>query len=112
MEMKTMHSVEEKTILGTTEDDAPGLCLYLGAEQIEKLGLKTMPVAGSTAMIHARVLVKEVASRVTDEGNDQTMELQILEMGFSKEKQKEPAQALYGVQNKPIPKNATYVEGF
>lgn len=67
-------------------DDAPrypyGLCINLGDDGIDKLGLVALPEVGSTLMIQARVQVVAVRMNQRQDELDRNLELQITDMAI------------------------------
>lgn len=62
-----------------------GLCIRLEPEQCAALGITTLPKAGSTMSLSAKVTVKRVTEEAAepeemDEGNEVYLELQITDM--------------------------------
>jgi hypothetical protein len=100
--MKSKPEVEEMP--GQVELDEPsypyGLCIRLGKDELEKLGVTALPKVGSEMMISAKVFVKSVSSYQTQgAGNDTSMELQITDMEIGqteKATNEDRATALYG----------------
>lgn len=74
------------------------LKLYLGPDELAKLGMTELPQLGSLVDMMAKV--KVVGQRLDD--NNKTMEIQIVEMALGKIEQenKNPAEALYGGKSK------------
>jgi len=72
---------------GAIEADEPrypyGLCISLGKEELEKLGITALPKVGSEMMITAKAIVKSTSAYDTQgEGQDMRVELQITDMGI------------------------------
>ena len=59
-----------------------GLCISLGREELEKLGIEKLPEAGSEMMIKAFAYVKTVRESKEQDGVEQNVELQITAMGI------------------------------
>ena len=59
-----------------------GLCISLGREELEKLGIEKLPEAGSEMMIKAIAYVKTVRESKEKDGVEQNVELQICAMGI------------------------------
>ena len=59
-----------------------GLCISLGREELEKLGIEKLPEAGSEMMIKAITYVKTVRESKEKDGVEQNVELQICAMGI------------------------------
>lgn len=79
-----------------------GLCIHLGQEQMEKLGMTTLPDVGAEMTITAKVFVKGTSAYETQGGKDMSMDLQItdMEIGSSEGKRTtDHANALYGDAN-------------
>lgn len=70
------------------------LKLYLGPEELAKLGMTELPQLGSTIDLMAKAMV--VGQRLDD--NNKTMEIQITDMalGSGEAAKKSPLEALYG----------------
>tara|TARA_B100000131_G_C17971645_1_gene554722 strand:+ start:4 stop:366 length:363 start_codon:yes stop_codon:yes gene_type:complete len=79
-----------------------GLCISLGREELEKLGIEKLPEAGSEMMLKAQAYVKTVRESQEKDGVEQNVELQICAMGIEPiDKTKDQAKGLY--ENKPKP---------
>jgi hypothetical protein len=77
---------------GEYEADEPrypyGLCITLGKDELEKLGITALPKVGTEMMLHAMVYVKSTSAYQTQgEGEKMSMELQITEMGIHADQQ-------------------------
>ena len=82
-----------------------GLCINLGREELEKLGIEKLPEAGSEMMIKAQAYVKTVRESKEKDGVEQNVELQICAMGIEPiDKTKDQAKGLYETQPKAAPK--------
>ena len=80
-----------------------GLCISLGDEELEKLGIEKLPEAGSEMLIKAMAYVKNVSERKEQEGVSQNVELQICAMGIETiDKSKDRAEGLYSKKSAPI----------
>lgn len=93
---------EREEMPGEIEDDEPrypyGLCIRLGKDELEKLGITSLPTVGVEMNVMARATVKSVSSYETQgEGADMSVELQItdLEVGQASGTSA-AASALYG----------------
>mgnify|MGYP001179098700 CR=1 FL=1 len=93
-----------------------GLCISLGDEELEKLGIEKLPEAGSEMMIKAMAYVKNVSERKEQDGVSQNVELQICAMGIETiDKSKDRAKGLYGEKaatpppKEPSAPTATYL---
>lgn len=103
MAMVNMKSkVEREGMPGEVEADEPrypyGLCISLGKDELEKLGITSLPTVGAAMNLMARATVKSVSSYETQgEGADMRVELQItdLEIGQASAST-DAASALYG----------------
>lgn len=75
---------EESCCVEADKPDYPyGTCIMLCEDEIQKLGIKTLPAAGKPAMIEAMALVKSV-SETTSEGETKRMiEFQITDIAVS-----------------------------
>lgn len=75
---------EREEMPGEIEYDEPmypyGLCLHLGQEQLEKLGITALPAVGTEMTITAKVFVKGTSAYETQGGKDMSMDLQITDM--------------------------------
>jgi len=79
-----------------------GLCISLGREELEKLGIEKLPEAGSEMMIKAITYVKTVRESKEKDGVEQNVELQICAMGIDPiDKTKDQAKGLYDSKPKP-----------
>ena len=82
-----------------------GLCISLGKEELEKLGIEKLPEAGSEMMLKAQAYVKTVRESQEKDGVEQNVELQICAMGIEPiDKTKDQAKGLYETQPKPAAK--------
>jgi|TARA_B100000287_G_scaffold310230_1_gene293486 hypothetical protein len=97
-----------------------GLCISLGREELEKLGIEKLPQAGSDMMIKAITYVKTVRESKEKDGVEQNVELQICAMGIEPfDKSGDQADGLYGEKAsappkaKPVttPTTGTYLTG-
>lgn len=74
-----------------------GLCISLGREELEKLGIEKLPEAGSEMMIKGLAYVKTVRESKEQDGVEQNVELQITAMGIEPfDKSGNQAEGLYG----------------
>ena len=77
-----------------------GLCITLSDDSIEKLGVKTLPSAGTEVTIVAKATVTGTSERQTEgEGTKQSMDLQITDMqidGLDADLFGRAAEMLYG----------------
>lgn len=95
---------EREEMPGEVEYDEPmypyGLCLHLGQDEMEKLGITALPAVGSEMTITAKVFVKGTSAYETQGGKDMSMDLQITDMEITpaqgKADNKERATMLYG----------------
>lgn len=100
--MKSKPETEEMP--GQIEIDEPrypyGLCIRLGKDELEKLGITALPKVGGEMMISARAYVKGVSSYETQgAGAETSVELQITDMEIGqteKATNEDRATALYG----------------
>ena len=84
-----------------------GLCISLGREELEKLGIDKLPEAGSEMMIKAITYVKTVRESKEQDGVEQNVELQICAMGIEPfDKSGDQAEGLYAKKETPAPKAA------
>ena len=94
-----------------------GLCISLGREELEKLGIEKLPEAGGEMMIKAIAYVKTVRESKEQDGVEQNVELQITAMGIEPfDKSGDQAEGLYGEKAatappkaEPAAKQATYL---
>ena len=94
-----------------------GLCISLGREELEKLGIEKLPEAGSEMMIKGLAYVKTVRESKEKDGVEQNVELQITAMGIEPfDKSGDQAEGLYGEKAatappkaEPATKTATYL---
>ena len=94
-----------------------GLCISLGREELEKLGIEKLPEAGSEMMIKGIAYVKTVRESKEKDGVEQNVELQITAMGIEPfDKSGDQAEGLYGEKAatappkaEPATKTATYL---
>jgi len=99
--MKMSPAEAKKSYEPTMMTDKPeypyGLCIHLNEESIAKLGLKSLPDAGETLLLMAKVQVSSVSMRDTQEGQDRCLDLQITELALAEDKtQKSAEETLYG----------------
>lgn len=74
-----------------------GLCITLDAEQLDKLGINTLPKVGAEMMIKAKAYVKSTSAYETQGGKDMSVSLQITDLDLSgMDRQKDQAEAMYG----------------
>lgn len=77
-----------------------GLCITLNDDTLEKLGVKTLPAAGTTVTIIAKAQVTSTSERQTEgDGTKQSMDLQITDMqvdGLERDVFGRAADLLYG----------------
>ena len=76
-----------------------GLCLHLDQDQLEKLGITSLPAVGAEMTITAKVFVKGTSAYETQGGKDMTVDLQITDMEIGESESKrttDQATALYG----------------
>ena len=97
-----------------------GLCISLGKEELEKLGIEKLPEAGSEMMLMAKAYVKTVRESQEKDGVEQNVELQICAMAIEPiDKTGDQADGLYGdkasapPKAKPVttPTTGTYLTG-
>jgi len=82
-----------------------GLCINLGREELEKLGIEKLPEAGTEMMIKAITYVKSVRESAEKDGVEQNLELQICAMGIETfDKSGDQAKGLYEAKPKPVQK--------
>ena len=82
-----------------------GLCISLGREELEKLGIEKLPDAGSEMMIYAKTYVKTVRESAEKDGVEQNVELQICAMAIEPiDPSSDQAKGLYESKPKPAPK--------
>lgn len=67
---------------GSVSDYAYGLSLRLGADELEKLGLKELPEVGDVFHIEGSAIVQSVSERQSTKGDDhRSVEMQITDLG-------------------------------
>ena len=82
-----------------------GLCISLGREELEKLGIEKLPEAGSEMMLTAKAYVKTVRESQEKDGVEQNVELQICAMAIEPiDKTGDQADGLYGNKASAPPK--------
>ena len=82
-----------------------GLCISLGKEELEKLGIEKLPQAGSEMMLTAKAYVKTVRESQEKDGVEQNVELQISAMAIEPiDKTGDQADGLYGNKASAPPK--------
>mgnify|MGYP006164573383 FL=1 len=97
-------AAEREEMPGEIEADEPrypyGLCISLGKDELEKLGITALPKVGTEMMIMAKCYVKMTRAYETQgEGEDIGIELQITDMEIQGNQQQRNADAstmLYG----------------
>ena len=97
-------AAEREEMPGEIEADEPrypyGLCISLGKDELEKLGITALPKVGTEMMIMAKCYVKMTRAYETQgEGEDMGIELQITDMEIQGNQQQRNAEAstlLYG----------------
>lgn len=95
---------EREEAVGEIDRDEPrypwGLCLSLGKDELEKLGITALPKVGGEMMITAKATVKSTSAYETQgEGTDMRLELQITDMEIGQTENAQNtgrAEALYG----------------
>lgn len=95
---------EREEMPGEYELDEPrypyGLCITLGKDELEKLGITALPKVGTEMNIMAKAYVKMTRAYETQgEGEDMGIELQITDMEIQGNQQQRNAEAstmLYG----------------
>lgn len=95
---------EREEMPGEIERDEPrypyGLCISLGKDELEKLGITALPKVGGEMMIHAKAMIKSTSAYETQgEGTDMRVELQITDMAIGQTdnaRNEGRAEALYG----------------
>lgn len=76
--MKIVNLKQDAPEMEIRPSDYPwGLCLHLGSEELEKLGITTLPAIGQSVQIAGAAVV--VALR--QDGDCRSMELQITDLG-------------------------------
>lgn len=74
-----------------------GLCLNLGSDEMEKLGIEDLPAVGTEMNLTAVVKVTSVSSYDSEgDGGSKSVSLQITQMGLDAGKGESAAQKLYG----------------
>ena len=82
-----------------------GLCISLGKEELEKLGIEKLPQAGSEMMLTAKAYVKTVRESQEKDGVEQNVELQICAKAIEPiDKTGDQADGLYGDKASAPPK--------
>ena len=82
-----------------------GLCISLGKEELEKLGIEKLPQAGSEMMLKAKAYVKTVRESQEKDGVEQNVELQICAKAIKPiDKTGDQADGLYGNKASAPPK--------
>jgi len=92
---------------GAIEADEPqypyGLCISLGKDELEKLGITALPKVGSEMMITAKAIVKSTSEYDTQgAGKEMSVSLQITDMGLGQTddaQNNDRASKLYGNTN-------------
>ena len=74
-----------------------GTCLYLDTKTLEKLGMTTLPEAGSVMDIEAMATVRAISEKECHGKIEKCVELQITDLALSKAQPKrDTAEVLYG----------------
>ena len=82
-----------------------GLCISLGKEELEKLGIEKLPQAGSEMMLTAKAYVKTVRESQEKDGVEENVELLICAMDIEPiDKTGDQADGLYGNKASAPPK--------
>ena len=82
-----------------------GLCISLGKEELEKLGIQQLPQAGSEMMLKAKAYVKTVRESQEKDGVEQNVELQICAMAIEPiDPTSDQAEGLYSKKTSTPPK--------
>ena len=82
-----------------------GLCISLGKEELEKLGIQQLPQAGSEMMLKAKAYVKTVRESQEKDGVEQNVELQICAMAIEPiDPTSDQAEGLYSKKASTPPK--------
>ena len=101
MAMANMKQSREKSEPSeVAEYDRPeypyGLCLHLGKDELEKLGISELPDVGTPVMISAKAFVKSTSAYNTqDDGKSMSAELQITDMEVMPGEKQAPESILY-----------------
>lgn len=101
MAMANMKQAREKSEpMEVAEYDRPeypyGLCLHLGKDELEKLGVTELPDVGTPVMISAKAFVKSTSAYDTqNDGKSMSAELQITDMELMPGEKKDPASVMY-----------------
>lgn len=98
VDMKSKPEVEESP--GMVEGDEPrypyGLCLHLGKDELEKLGMAQLPDVGAKMSIMAMGYVKSTSAYETQgDGKSMSVEIQITDLELTPGEKKDPASVLY-----------------
>lgn len=73
-----------------------GLCLHLGMDELEKLGMSQLPEVGAVMMISAKAFVKSTSAYETQgDGKSMSVDLQITDMEVAAGEKKDPASVMY-----------------
>lgn len=90
-------SQETATIGPGAQEDYPyGLVVRLGDDELEKLGMGTLPAVGEEYMMMATARVRSVsASDREDGGKHRDLELQITDMALARQSSSNAADTLY-----------------
>ena len=91
---------EREEMPGAIETDEPqypyGLCLHLGMDELEKLGMKQLPEVGAVMMISAKAFVKSTSAHETQgDGKSMSVDLQSTDMEVAAGEKKDPASVMY-----------------
>lgn len=74
-----------------------GLCLTLGKDELEKLGMTTLPDVGAKMNVMAMGYVKSTSAYETqDDGKSMSVEIQLTDLEISPGDRKDPAEVMYG----------------
>lgn len=74
-----------------------GTCLYLDTKTLEKLGMTTLPEAGSVMAVEAMATVRAISEKECHGEIEKCVELQITDLALSKAQPKrDAAEVLYG----------------
>lgn len=72
-----------------------GTCITLGEDELEKIGMSTLPMAGALAVVEAQAVVKSVREETVDGKVVRSLELQLTDIAVAAAGGRSAAEKLY-----------------
>lgn len=85
-----------KAMPSSGEDYPYGLCLTLGKDELEKLGVDELPNVGDEISLDVVVKVTRVSASASETDDQKSVELQVTKMAVEMPDDDTPAERLYG----------------